>query len=384
MLLAADFAWVHDAVVTTDPDFFSTVVSENVDGKEIQVLVLQGGAASLGIITVDTDLFGTAVDKVRISDFAQVTIEGHSSLARAVVWNVDTLVIEAPIQASLWVSDVAEVRFESPLPADVVIYGGQAIRVEAPSFANTRFFSDAASLTLVSGKAHDSLDFWTTNLKQTVVLSFTPDKLTLNLSAQQLGLGSNLFQVGDGTKLHLADEWIRSIPIEQFQAILTDLLANPESTVGHFGLVDPIGAKTVESLSLPPPSMDNLHTSSPKFALPEVFSSDLLGTPHSVAELNLILAPAAPAPVSPVSDLVVSFVVSEAVSAARMGPVTGAILPANMPGRISAPLFEPFRGLRDFIAQRITQEFVPGARAALLVEPRPAKPALEKRVAPVT
>lgn len=381
MLLAADLTWLQGAVAADGADFSADLITENFDGKHIQVLVLQGDPSAPGIVTIDTDHFGVAVDKVRISDFEQVTIEGHSSLARAVVWNVDALVIEAPIQASLWVSDVTEIKFESPLPADVVIYDGQAVRVEAPSFANTRFFSDAEVLVLVSGKAHDSLDFWTTNLKQTVVLSFTPDKLTLNLSAQQLGLGNNLFQVGDGTKFHLSEEWIRSIPVEQFQAILTDLFATTESKIGHLGLVDPIGAKVAESLSLPPPSVDNLHTEAAKFALPEVFEFELAGESPSKAELNLIVTPAAPAPVTPVSDLVVSFVASEVVSAARMGPVGGALAPSNMPGRLAPALFEPFRGLRDFLAQRITQEFVPGARAALLVEPRPAKP-VEKKLAP--
>ena len=398
MLLAADIAWLQEAVVASGTEWSAALISDKFDGRDISILLLQGDASPDSNITIDTDHFGVAVDAVKIFGFDHVLIEGHSALNRAVVGppldpslgaavdGYEELRIEAPIIKSISVMDVDYIKFDAPLPAQVAIFAAGAARVEAPSFANTLIFGDTTSLTLVSGKTHDSLNFSFTKLKdQKVILSFIPDKLTLNSSIRDIENVNDMFQIGDGTKLHLSAEWIHALSLEQFQAIWAGLLPPVESKVGHFELTELISAlpagKIVESLSLPPPSVDNLHTSSPKFELPEVFSSDLLGTSHSVAELNLIVAPAAPAPAIPASDLVVSFVVSEAVSAARMGPVGGALLPANMPGRISAPVFEPFRGLRDFLAQRITQEFVPGARAALLVEPRPVKP-IEKRSAP--
>lgn len=399
MLLAADLALLDGAIEAAGTEWSAELTSERFEGRDVSALVIRGDATSDSTITVDTDHFGIAVDVVRIFGFDHVTIEGHTALNRAVVGPLldpslrtvvdgdEELRIEAPITTSISVMDVDFIKFDSPLPAKVAIFAMGAVRVEAPSFANTLLRGETASLTLISGKTRDSLDFSTGNLDtQKVVLSFIPDKFTLNSAIHGIESVNDMFQIGDGTKLHLSAEWIHSLSLEQFQAIWAGLLPPMESKVGHFELTELISAlpaaKAVESLSLPPPSVDNLHSGAPKFELPEVFSSDLLGTPHSVAELNLIVAPAAPAPVSPASDLVVSFVVSEAVSAVRMGPVAGAILPANMPSRLAPPVFEPFRGLRDFLAQRITQEFVPGARAALLVEPRPTKSVVEKKLAP--
>jgi hypothetical protein len=56
---------------------------------------------------------------------------------------------------------------------------------------------------------------------------------------------------------------------------------------------------------------------------------------------------------------------------------------ANVGGMMPAAssLLEPLRGLRAAIVQRFTQEFVPGVRAALLVEPRAAKTAEDKKTA---
>lgn len=403
MLLAADLALLDGAIEAAGTEWSAELISEKFEGRNVSALVIRGDATSDSNITVDTDYFGVAVDVVRIFGFDHVTIEGNTALNRAVVGPVlgaavdpvlraavdgdEELRIEAPILKSLYVMDVDSIKFDSPLPAKVAIFALADARVEAPSFANTLLFGDTASLTLVSGKAHDSLNFSFTKLEdQKVILSFIPDKLTLNSSIRDIEHVNDMFQIGDGTKLHLSAEWIHALSLEQFQAIWAGLLPPLESKVGHFELTDLISAlpaaKAVESLSLPPPSLDNLHAGASKFELPDVFVVDLSGEPHAVAELNLIVTPATPAPVTPVSDLVVSFVASEVVSAARIGPVGGALAPSNMPGRLAPALFEPFRGLRDFIAQRITQEFVPGARAALLVEPRPAKPIVEKRSAP--
>ncbi len=385
MLLAVDIPWLGDAVLADGTDIAADLVTENDNGHDITVLVLHGDATLDSSITIDTSHFGATIDKIRVSNFEHVTIDGDMALKRAVVWDVGELVVETPVTASLWVADVETITFKTPLPPAIVIYAGKDVTLQAPSFGETRLFSDAETLTLVSGKASDSLDFWTTNLNQQVLLSFVPVKLTLNLSATQLDSVQHMFQIGTDTKFELPAEWIRVLPLDEFQALVEDLFATVELQSGNFDWVhqlESLPAAIAGKDSLPAsPEYLALPDHAAPIALPEI--SGVVALPQGAdgtVDLDIVPDTATNSGPLPGSDFVLYLAAKETTPVARVAPLVGSFASTAFSGVAAPSLFEPLRNLRNAIVQRFTQEFVPGVRPALLVEPRPAK-SVEKKTA---
>lgn len=385
MLLATDIPWLNDAVLTVGADFTADLETHTENGRDVTVLVLQGDSTSDGSIIVDTDRFGVAVDKIRISAFEHVVIEGGVALRGAAVWDVGELVVDAPVLASVGLDNVESITFKTPLPPMVVITDGADVTLKAPSFAGSELWSNAKKLTLISGKPTDSLNFGPLNFEQKVLLSFVPEKITIWSSSTQLELVNHMFQVATDAKFELPAEWVRVLPLEQFQALVDSFLADVGIVAGSSGqpLLDaalpadllgkfaaPVAA---EQVSLPDPGETAL-------LRPIATTVDL---PTSVAPLPEFdvadEAALAPAPMLG-SDLVIPLALKEVVPSARVVPLAGPLAAALGGGSsATASLLEPLRGLRNAIFQRLTQEFVPGARAALLVEPRPIKTGVEKK-----
>lgn len=392
MLLAADIPWLGDAVLADGTDISADLVTE-IDnlGRGVTVLVLHGDASVDSSITVDTSHFGASIDKVRISSFEHVTVDGDAALQRAVVWDVGELVVSAPILYSLSVDNVEVIEFKAPLPANVAISVGDGIgdaatdvvTLKAPSFGDTELISQAKVLTLISGKATDSLNFWTTNLDQKVFLSFVPEKITLWLSSTQPEQIQQMFQVGDGKgpSFEVPSDWIRILPLDEYQAHVADLLTSNEFLLPQANDI-PAALLTKPSTTVFAVAEHVALAASPEvIELPVV--SEVVDLAHGVDSLPDfdVVADQAPvaAPVA-VSDFVLQLGAKEVAPLARVASVVGP-LAINMSGVVSpvATLLEPLRGLRDAIVQRFTQELVPGSRTALLVEPRPAKAGEDKK-----
>jgi len=393
MLLTADIPWLDDAVLTVGADFTADLETRTENGRDVTVLVLQGDATPNSSISIDTSLFGVTVDKIRISEFDHVTIGGSAALQSAVAWNIGELVVETKVTASLWVADVETITFKAPLPPKVSIYQGADVTLKAPSFSETELWGGAEKLTLISGKPTDSLDYWLIGHldNKKVFLSFVPEKITISLSSTQLELVQQLFQVGDGEgpKFEVPSEWVRVLPLDEYQAHVADLFASIDMQIWSESLLQ-------QAAGIPAALIDKAATTLMAAAEPGVLSAspeaievpviaEVVAAPQSadlVSDFVIVpdhaTAPAATA----ASDFVLHLEAKDPTPIARVAPMVGTFA-ANVGGMMPAAssLLEPLRGLRAAIVQRFTQEFVPGVRAALLVEPRAAKTAEDKKTA---
>lgn len=397
MLLATDIPWLSDAVLAVGVDFSAELKTEKLAGHDITVLVLYGDDSHGSNISIDTSHFGTPIDKVKISAFEHVTIAGDAALHVAAVWDVGELVVSAPILDRIGLEDVGTITFTSPLPDQVVISVDQQaprvtqVTLKAPSFAGTELYNDVSLLKLVSGKPTDSLDFWTTNLNQKVFLSFIPEKITIWLSSTQLELVRQLFQVGDSTgpKFEVPSEWVRVLPLDEYQAHVADLFASIDMQGGS-------GAPLHQTAEIPAAITDKAGPTLMAAAEPVVISagpevievpviSEVAAAPQSVDSVSdfVIVPDHAIAPAATMAlDFVLHLEAKESTPIARVAPMVGTFA-ASTGGMLpsASSLLEPLRGLRAAIVQRFTQEFVPGVRAALLIEPRAAKTAEDKKTA---
>jgi len=392
MLLAADIPWLGDAVVAVGTDISADLIpSKDNLGHDITVLLLYGNAAPDSSITIDTSHFGVEIDTIKVWNFEHVTIDGEAPLQLAVAWDVGELVVSAPILYRITVDNVESIEFKAPLPPSVSISVADGIgdaatdvvTLKAPSFGDTQIISQAKILTLVSGKATDSLNFWTQNFDQKVFLSFVPEKITLYISSTQLDQIPQMFQTGgiEGPTFEVPSDWIRVLPLDEYQAHVADMFGSNELPLPQ-GNEIPAALLTKPSTTVFAVAEHVALAASPEvIELPVV--SEVVDLAHSVDSLpdfDVVADQASVAAPVTVSDFVLQLGAKEVAPIARVAPVVGP-LAINMAGVVSpiSSLLEPLRGLRDAIVQRFTQELVPGSRTALLVEPRPAKSAEEKK-----
>jgi hypothetical protein len=244
-------------------------------------------------------------------------------------------------------------------------------------------------LDLTSSKADDTVNVFCINLGDNPVIRTTLRPENCFTHGIGSGVGSVLFYpngIQNGS-VPLHNAIVGAVPFDQVYKVLADLLAR-----AGIDSADSILSAFTKAASAPLPAaraaeqhmlmMDHPFEVTPDTPinyshLPAVFSTDLLPLAHTAFDM----APDHGSGHAPTADthdasLVLSPVVQDIPAfAARMTTATSmAASLAAPPGWITATMFEPIRGLRNFVMQRITQEFTPGERAALLEEPRASKP----------
>jgi hypothetical protein len=157
-----------------------------------RMLIVQGPGN--GNITIDLSALPENIRSLQISSFDSVTLSGEHTVDNLVLKNIHQ--VDAGhisfgtdlggFQLGLWVSGVDRVHIDT-LPAFVMLEGAQKsiggkTLLEVGSFVDGAVvYSTLDSLGIASANPAGTLNFWSGNIRQTVLLNFQPENLANKL-----------------------------------------------------------------------------------------------------------------------------------------------------------------------------------------------------------